>query len=118
MTRRGTYRRPVVGLAVGALMAIGSAAGSWAQDQATSPVGPEREALAEEIAQLKADIAEIDRLAAWQREMLRAAQTNPAGVLGMRRPMSTCLESPFAPICHRLTALFLPDEGSTGEAGE
>ena len=112
MTRIGAYRRDVVASVASALLVIGFVSASWAQDQATSPVGPARKALAEEIAQLKTDIAEIERLSAWQREMLRAASSNPSGVLGMRRPMSACLASPLAPVCHSLTALFVPHEGA------
>ena len=110
MKRIGAYRRHVIGTVACALLAIGFCDPSWAQGREATPTSQEREALAEEIAQLKTDIAEIERLSAWQREMLRAARSNPAGVLGMRRPMSSCLASPLAPVCHSLTALFVPEE--------
>lgn len=68
--------------------------------------GDARTLLAAEIARLESDIAALDELAAWQREMIRAAASDPAGTLRQRRPMGQCLASPLAPVCDVLTALF------------
>ena len=68
--------------------------------------GAARTLLAAEIARLESDIAALDEQASWQREMIRAAASDPAGTLRQRRPMAQCLASPLAPVCGVLTALF------------
>ncbi len=68
-----------------------------------------RAALAAQIARLERDIATLDELIAWQARMSAAAGRDPRATLRQRRPMSQCLASPLAPVCHHLTALFAPD---------
>lgn len=70
-----------------------------------------REALAGEIARIKADIAGIEGFMRWQAALARIALTDPAEALRQRLPMSDCLESALAPLCDELTGLFRPEEG-------
>ena len=79
--------------------------------------GDARTRLADGIAQLESDIAALDELAAWQREMIRAAASDPAGTLRQRRPMAQCLASPLAPACGVLTALFREETAAAEPAG-
>ena len=67
-----------------------------------------RAALGEVIGALEADIAALDALLAWQAEMARSAARDPDATLRQRRAMDRCLDSPLAPVCDRLTALFDP----------
>ncbi len=78
-------------------------------EDATDKGNDLRAALAAEIARLERDIATLDELIAWQARMSAAAARDPGATLRQRRPMSQCLASPLAPVCHHLTALFAPD---------
>ena len=73
-----------------------------------------RDALSREIAQLRADIAGLERLMRWQEDLARIARTDPAEALRQRRPMADCLASALAPLCGELTGLFRPEEGEEG----
>ncbi len=77
--------------------------------------GDARTLLAAEIARLEGDIAALGELAAWQREMIRAAASDPAGTLRQRRPMAQCLASPLAPACDVLSALFREETSADGQ---
>ena len=83
-----------------------------------------RAALGDVIGALEADIAALDALLAWQAEMARSAARDPAATLRQRRAMERCLDSPLAPVCDRLTALFDPalpkdarDAGANSDGG-
>lgn len=101
--------RAVLASAVAAAL-VASAA--LAQPQAASEeVQDLREALADEIARMQAEIAGIERLMRWQSGLARTARTDRAEALRQRLPMSDCRESALAPLCEELTGLFRPEEG-------
>lgn len=75
-----------------------------------------REALAGEIARMKADIAAVERFMAWQVELARIAPTDRAEALRQRLPMAECRASVLKPICDELTGLFRPEETDAGES--
>lgn len=76
-----------------------------------------REALAGEIARMKADIAAVERFMAWQVELARIAPTDRAEALRQRLPMAECRASVLAPLCDELIGLFRPEgEGGDGIA--
>ncbi len=77
--------------------------------------GPETSRLGGEIKRLKREIADLERLAVWQRELLRAASSDPATALRQRRPMADCLASALAPLCDRLTSMFAEPPPSAGD---
>lgn len=93
----------------GALAALLAAVLAHAASAQATGAGDARTLLAAEIARIEGDIAALDELAAWQREMIRAAASDPAGTLRQRRPMAQCRASPLAPACDVLTALFRDD---------
>ena len=101
----------------GALAALLAAVVAHAASGQATGVGDARTLLAVEIARLESDIAALDELAAWQREMIRAAASDPAGTLRQRRPMAQCLASPLAPVCGVLTALFRAETSAAEPAG-
>ena len=78
----------------------------------TQSVPDIRAALSSEIAQMRADIADISRFAGWQDDLARIARTAPDEALQQRLPMNDCLASILAPICPDLTGLFKPGEGT------
>ena len=93
-----------------ALAAIALAHLAWAQVPGEEQVEKDpRSVLAVEIADVEAEIAELQDLIAWQNEMIRAAASDPAGTLRQRRPMAECRASPLAPVCASLAALFRDD---------
>ena len=75
-----------------------------------------RDALSREIARLQADIAGIERLMRWQRDLTRTARTDRAEALRQRLPVEDCRASALAPLCDELTGLFRPEDGD-GEGG-
>ena len=71
-----------------------------------------RTALSSEIAQMRADLADISRFSRWQDDLARIARTAPDEALRQRLPMKDCLASVLEPICADLTGLFKPEEGA------
>ena len=71
-----------------------------------------RAALSSEIAQMRADLADISRFSRWQDDLARIARTAPDEALRQRLPMKDCLASVLEPICADLTGLFKPEEGA------
>ncbi len=100
---------PAAGDRHGAPVAGGGSVGASEAGQRDG-VGPETRRLGREIARLRREIADLERLAVWQRELLRAAKSDPPAAMRQRRPMADCLSSAFAPVCDRLTAMFAPPE--------
>ncbi len=89
-----------------------------AQPQFESGPVPEerdvREALAGEIARMKADIAAVERFMSWQVDLARIARTDRAEALRQRLPMADCRASVLAPLCDELTGLFRPEDFDGG----
>ena len=104
--------------AAAALLAGIAAAQPHVEAVGTNGAGREdvRDALSREIARLQADIAGIERLMRWQRDLTRTARTDRAEALRQRLPMEDCRASALAPLCDELTGLFRPEEGD-GEGG-
>ena len=87
------------------------------EDGPAAEVQDLREALAGEIARMKADIAAVERFMAWQVELARIAPTDRAEALRQRLPMAECRASVLAPLCDELIGLFRPEgEGGDGNA--
>lgn len=103
-------RKAVLTAAVTAHLAAASAAQPMFGDGPVPDGEDVREALAGEIARMKADIAGIERFMLWQAALARIARTDRAEALRQRLPMSDCLESVLAPLCDELTGLFRPEE--------
>ena len=70
-------------------------------------------ALEAAILRLESDIAELDRLAKWQENLLAAAKTDPDGARRLRRVRSSCLKTPLAAFCDRLNGMYRDVEGGT-----
>lgn len=130
MTPRAAFLAAFAALAVpaeGGAQSHGAASAGGGQDSPSAEAGygagPETRRLGREIARLRREIAGLERLAVWQRELLRAAKSDPAAAMAQRRPMADCLASALAPVCGRLPAMFAgpgpdPQEGVPHEAGE
>ena len=130
MTPRAAFLAAFAALAVpaeGGGQSHGAAPAGGGRDSAAAgagyAAGPETRRLGTEIARLRREIAGLERLAVWQRELLRAAKSDPAAAMAQRRPMADCLASALAPVCGRLPAMFAgPDPdlrlGAGAAAGE
>lgn len=86
------------------------------EDGPAAEVQDLREALAGEIARMKADIAAVERFMAWQVELARIARTDRAEALRQRLPMAECRASVLAPLCDELVGLFRPEETDVDES--
>lgn len=92
-----------------ALLAGAALAQTQFEDGPAAEVQDLREALAGEIARMKADIAAVERFMAWQVDLARIARTDRAEALRQRLPMAECRASVLAPLCDELIGLFRPE---------
>lgn len=103
-------RKAVLIAAVTAQLAGAPAAQPMFEDGPVPDGEDVREALAGEIARMKADIAAIERFMRWQSALARIARSDREEALRQRLPMSDCRKSVLAPLCDELTGLFRPEE--------
>ncbi|WP_419738561.1 hypothetical protein [Ruegeria sp.] len=66
---------------------------------------------------LRQDIETLERFNRRAETLIRIARTDPAEALRQRLPLSDCRASVMAPVCDRMTALFVPEQ-SDESAGE
>ena len=102
-------RTAVLILAATALLAGEALGQSQFEDGPAAKAQDLREALAGEIARMKADIAAVERFMAWQVDLARIARTDRAEALRQRLPMAECRASVLAPLCDDLIGLFRPE---------